>query len=163
MGMMRSDNGPLLHPIQPLKVSGRLVAKGNRDVTLPSALARRRQGLTDTRKMPVEVGPLIKRLRERHRLTQQDLVDYARLDRSSSYISAIETGRTSPTIAELEAIAQVFRLTLVGLIQEAAEDGSDLSIRDKLQAEALFGQLSDVDRSLVVDFMLMLQERAKRK
>jgi transcriptional regulator with XRE-family HTH domain len=85
------------------------------------------------------------------------------LDRSSSYISAIETGRTSPTIAELEAIAQVFRLTLVGLIQEAAEDGSDLSIRDKLQAEALFGQLSDVDRSLVVDFMLMLQERAKRK
>lgn len=113
--------------------------------------------------MGVKIGPVIRRLRERHRLTQQDLVDYARLDRSSSYISAIEGGRTSPTLAELEAIAQVFRTTAVGLIQEAQEDASNLSVREKLTAEALFEQLSESNRSLVLDFMAMLREREARQ
>jgi len=113
--------------------------------------------------MGVKIGPVIRRLRERHRLTQQDLVDYARLDRSSSYISAVEGGRTSPTLAELEAIAQVFRTTAIGLIQEAQEDASDLSVKEKLTAEALFEQLSPESRSLALDFMAMLRERERRQ
>jgi transcriptional regulator with XRE-family HTH domain len=112
--------------------------------------------------MATNIGPVIRRYRERYRLTQQDLVDYARLDRSSSYISAIEIGRTSPTLAELEAIAQVFRTTAIGLIQEAQEDASDVGVKEKLKAESLFEQLSEADRSLVLDFMVMLRERANR-
>ena len=46
------------------------------------------------------IGAVIRRLRERWRLTQQDVVEYARLERSASYISSIETGKTSPTLAE---------------------------------------------------------------
>ncbi|MGQ9523327.1 MAG: helix-turn-helix domain-containing protein [Armatimonadota bacterium] len=113
--------------------------------------------------MGAKIGPVIRRLRERHRLTQQDLVDYAGLDRSSSYVSAVEIGRTSPTLAELEAIAQVFRTTVIGLIQEAQEDASNLSVREKLTAEALFEQLSEANRSLAIDFMTMLRERERRQ
>lgn len=112
--------------------------------------------------MATNIGSVIRRYRERYRLTQQDLVDYARLDRSSSYISAIEVGRTSPTLAELEAIAQVFRTTAIGLIQEAQEDSSNVGVKEKLKAESLFEQLSEADRSLVLDFMVMLRERANR-
>src|SRR6476620_6577748 len=69
--------------------------------------------------MPTNVGPLVKRCRERYRMTQQDLVEYTGLDRSASYVSSIETGRTSPTLAELEAIARVLRTTAIEMIQEA--------------------------------------------
>ncbi|NLC56268.1 MAG: helix-turn-helix transcriptional regulator [Armatimonadetes bacterium] len=65
------------------------------------------------------IGAVIRRLRERWRLTQQDVVEYARLERSASYISSIETGKTSPTLAELEAMAIVFRTNVIDLIREA--------------------------------------------
>lgn len=40
------------------------------------------------------IGSLLKRQRDRHGWTQQEVVDRARLDRSSSYISSLETGKT---------------------------------------------------------------------
>ncbi len=49
------------------------------------------------------LGSLLKRQRDRHGWTQQEVVDRAGLDRSSSYISSIETGKTSPSIDELDA------------------------------------------------------------
>ena len=52
------------------------------------------------------IGSLLKRQLDRHGWTQQEVVDRARLDRSSSYISSLETGKTSPTIDELDALAR---------------------------------------------------------
>ena len=43
--------------------------------------------------MAINLGPTLKRRREWARLTQQELVDHTRLDRSASYISALR-GRT---------------------------------------------------------------------
>ena len=74
--------------------------------------------------MAIPIGPLVRKYRERHRMTQQDLVDYTGLDRSASYFSSIETGRTSPTLVELEAIARVFRTPLLDFIAEAGEAAS---------------------------------------
>src|SRR5256886_5208419 len=71
--------------------------------------------------MAIDVGPVVRRLRERHRMTQQELVEYTGLDRSASYISSIETGRTSPTLYELEQIARVYQVPLQQLLQEGGQ------------------------------------------
>src|SRR5260370_19789781 len=73
--------------------------------------------------MSINVGPVVRRMRERHRMTQQELVEYTGLDRSSSYISSIETGRTSPTLYELEQIARVYQVSLQDLLQEGGAAG----------------------------------------
>jgi transcriptional regulator with XRE-family HTH domain len=113
--------------------------------------------------MATEVGPLLRRLRERARLTQQDVVDYANIDRSSSYISAIENGKTSPTLFELERIAQVFRTTAVDLIlevqdgQTAAPAGGDVQ-----KILALYERLPESERDLAVDLLQLLVDRSAR-
>jgi transcriptional regulator with XRE-family HTH domain len=119
--------------------------------------------------MPINVGPMVRRLRERHRMTQQDLVEYTGLDRSASYISSIETGRTSPTLYELEQIARVYQVPLQELIQEssggaAAEDGGE-ALHDRLgpRLAALYESLSPEDQELAVEFLQLLAERRRRR
>src|SRR5258707_3788146 len=96
--------------------------------------------------MPINVGPVVRRLRERHRMTQQELVEYTGLDRSSSYISSIETGRTSPTIYELEQIARVYQVPLQELLQLGGEseatEGEPLADRLGPRLAALYERLS---------------------
>ena len=119
--------------------------------------------------MPINVGPVVRRLRERHRMTQQDLVEYTGLDRSSSYISSIETGRTSPTLYELEQIARVYQVTLSDLLQEGdrAEASSDegASLEDRLgpRLAALYESLSPEDQEFAVEFLQLLAERRRRR
>jgi len=118
--------------------------------------------------MPINVGPVVRRLRERHRMTQQDLVEYTGLDRSSSYISSIETGRTSPTLYELEQIARVYQVPLQQLLQEGgqADDSpaGDEPLADRLgpRLAALYESLSHENQSLAVDFLQMLADRQRR-
>ena len=113
--------------------------------------------------MATTVGPILKRLRERHRLTQQDVVDYANLDRSSSYISAIETGKTSPTLFELERIAQVFRTTAVDLILEAQEGQAAAPTGGDVQRIlSLYERLPEDQRTLAADLLQFLAERAAK-
>ena len=119
--------------------------------------------------MPINVGPAIRRLRERHRMTQQDLVEYTGLDRSSSYISSIETGRTSPTLHELEQIARVYQVSLLDLLQEGDRAGAaaseDTSLQDRLgpRLAALYESLSPEDQELAVEFLQLLAEQRRRR
>jgi transcriptional regulator with XRE-family HTH domain len=113
--------------------------------------------------MATEIGPLVKRLRERNRLTQQDVVDYANIDRSSSYISAIEIGKTSPTLFELERIAQVFRTTAVDLILEAQEGQSAAPTGGDVQRVlTLYERLPEDQRSLALDLIQFLVDRSAK-
>lgn len=117
--------------------------------------------------MPINVGPVVRRLRERHRMTQQDLVEYTGLDRSSSYISSIETGRTSPTLYELEQIARVYQVPLLQLLDEggqAENSAGDASLEDRLgpRLAALYDSLSLEHQSLAVDFLQLLADRQRR-
>lgn len=114
--------------------------------------------------MATSIGHLIKRLRERYRLTQQDVVEYAHLDRSSSYISAIETNKTSPTLFELERIAQVFRTTAVDLILEAQEGqaGPAPAGGDVQRVLALYERLPEDQRALAVDLIQFLVDRSAK-
>src|SRR5207247_6726154 len=96
------------------------------DYRLPTTVSRLPSPARDRREpMPINVGPVVRRLRERHRMTQQDLVEYTGLDRSSSYISSIETGRTSPTLHELEQIARVYQVPLLDLLQDGGRGSSE--------------------------------------
>jgi transcriptional regulator with XRE-family HTH domain len=130
--------------------------------------------------MAIEVGPLVRRLRERYRMTQQELVEYTGLDRSASYISSIETGRTSPTLAEMEAIARVFRTTLIQMIEEASEGGrgsatgpSDLvhgrrgdeadGGEPARNLDALVAGLSEAGQTLAMELLEILAERDRRR
>lgn len=111
--------------------------------------------------MPTNLGPVLRRHRERHRLTQQDLVDYARLDRSASYISSLETGKTSPTLAELEAIAQVFRTTVPDLMEQARGNlGAPQNRASGVQRlVTAYESLPEDQRALALDLVEFLAER----
>lgn len=117
--------------------------------------------------MPINLGPTLRRRREWARLTQQELVDHTGMDRSASYVSALETGRSSPTLIELEQLARYFRLTVIELLQEAIDEDARRSGRmaadeappapppdDRLQRA--FDSLSEADQRLAMEFVELL-------
>ena len=118
--------------------------------------------------MSIQVGRVVKKRREWARLTQQELVDHTRLDRSASYISAIENGKTSPTIDELDRLARYFRLTLFELLQEAAGSagspagGADASAQAKDDPIARAASpLNEQEKELVLGFIELLRKHRR--
>jgi transcriptional regulator with XRE-family HTH domain len=115
--------------------------------------------------MPTNIGPTIKRYRERWRLTQQELVDYLGIDRSASYISSIENGKTSPTLGELEHLARVFRTTAIDLVMEAqgaaASTGSQETPEEQ-RLVALYQSLPAADQALAMDLLQFVADRSRR-
>lgn len=83
--------------------------------------------------MSINIGPTLRRLRERKDLTQQELADRLRMQaepagprmaRSASYISSIERGKTSPTLQELEELTRCLgRRSVLRLLDEAGKGG----------------------------------------
>jgi len=119
--------------------------------------------------MSIEIGPTLRRRREWARLTQQEMVDHTRLDRSASYISALETGRTSPTLEEMEKIARYFRLSVIELLEEAAGENHrrsgttpDAPAADD-RVDRLFNALTEPDQDLTLEFMELLAKRKARR
>ena len=112
------------------------------------------------------LGTLLKRQRDRHGWTQQEVVERAGLDRSSSYLSSIETGKTSPTITELDALARLFGTTSIDLLREATgitpdwdfEPNSDLSL-----LVTLYQALDDDGKQSAQVYLEFLLERQHRQ
>lgn len=118
--------------------------------------------------MTIQVGRVLKKRREWARLTQQELVDHTRLDRSASYISAIENGKTSPTIDELDRLARYFRLTLLELLQEAGGSAGAPAGDAQTSAEAeddpitrASSSLDEDDRELVLGFIELIRKHRR--
>jgi transcriptional regulator with XRE-family HTH domain len=119
--------------------------------------------------MAINVGPTLRRRREWARLTQQELVEHTRMERSASYVSAIETGRTSPTLVELEQLCRYFRLTVLDLLQEAQDESERRGTAasepapddERLQRE--FSALREADQELALEFIQMLARHAARR
>jgi len=120
--------------------------------------------------MAIEIGRTLRRRREWARLTQQELVDHTSLDRSASYISALETGRSSPTLEELERLARYFRLTVLELLQEAMDEserrgaavGAEAPPADE-RLERLYSALDEGDQALALEFLEPLAKHRKRR
>ena len=114
--------------------------------------------------MATNIGPLVRKYRERHRMTQQDLVEYTGLERSASYFSSIETGRTSPTLAEMEAMARVFRTPLLDFIAEAGNASGRAPRADEGEGDralALLESLSEPGRAMALELLELLAERER--
>ncbi len=120
--------------------------------------------------MAIEIGRTLKRRREWARLTQQELIEHTGIDRSASYISALETGRSSPTLVELEQLARYFRVGVIELLQEASDEAArrasgspegDAPPDDRL--ERCFSTLSEADQQLALEFLELLAKRAARR
>ena len=121
--------------------------------------------------MGINIGPTLKRRRTWARLTQQELVDHTRMDRSASYISALETGRSSPTLVELEQLARYFRLTVLELLQEAIDESErrgELSPAEPVEPETddrfqrLYSALDEPDRELALEILEAVAKRRRR-
>ena len=119
--------------------------------------------------MPINIGPTLRRRREWARVTQQELVDHTRMERSASYISALETGRSSPTLVELEQLARYFNISVIDLIQEAADAqvrrgddsaGAAPPTDDRLQRA--WNALEEADQEFTLEFLDLLLKRRKR-
>jgi transcriptional regulator with XRE-family HTH domain len=109
------------------------------------------------------IGDVVKRKRQRDRLTQSDLG--ARIGVSGSYISGVESAQTSPRITELEALGTVFRTTAFDLITEAAkQDGYTFSAsnRERDAFLSLYDALSPEHKKQARSFLLFLREQQER-
>jgi transcriptional regulator with XRE-family HTH domain len=109
------------------------------------------------------IGEIIKRKRQRDRYTQADLG--ARIGTSGSYISGVESAQTSPRIAELEALATVFRTTAFDLISEAAKQDNykfSESNRERDAFLSLYDSLTPDHQKQARSFLLFLREQQDR-
>ena len=77
--------------------------------------ARRRSGSATVGATDTHVGPELKRLRTRAGLSLRTLA--ARAGFSASFLSLLEKGRVSPSIASLERIAGALGVTIVDLLR----------------------------------------------
>ena len=64
------------------------------------------------------LGYLLKRLREKKHFTQAEVIEKSGLDRSSSYISSLETNKSSPTVDELDRLAVLYGTTLQDILSD---------------------------------------------
>ena len=120
--------------------------------------------------MAINIGPTLRRRREWARVTQQELVEHTRMERSASYISALETGRSSPTLAELEQLARYFRVSVLDLLQEAMDDAARRGTPaapesppadDRLQR--YFNALDEQLQELALEFLELLAKHRRRE
>lgn len=109
-----------------------------------------------------ELPKVLARKRRAFRFTQADLGK--RISVSGSYISSLESGKSSPRVSELEDLAVHFRTTAMEMLQDAAgaEARFNAARRDdgpKLGFDAIAEDLSKEHRSLAREFLLFLRER----
>src|SRR5512144_1691777 len=111
------------------------------------------------------LGSLLKRQRDRHGWTQQEVVERAGLDRSSSYISSIATGKTSPSIEELDALARLFGTTSLDLLREASGIATDWEFEpnsDLARLVTLEQALDPIEKDSALAYLEFLLERQRR-
>ncbi|GAC1648498.1 MAG: hypothetical protein NVS4B8_21680 [Herpetosiphon sp.] len=106
------------------------------------------------------IGELVKRKRQRDRLTQSELGN--RIGVSGSYIGSIESGQTSPRVSEIEALAAVFRTSAFNLISEAVQPDKNTFSPVNLERNAflaLFDALTQDNQEMARLFLLFLRDQ----
>ena len=109
------------------------------------------------------IADIIKRKRQRDRLTQSDLG--GRIGVSGSYISSLESAQSSARISEIEGLATVFRPTAFDMIAEAARlEGYKFSesTRERDAFLALYDALSPEHQRQARTFLLFLREQQEK-
>jgi transcriptional regulator with XRE-family HTH domain len=119
--------------------------------------------------MAINIGPTLRRRREWARLTQQELIDHTGMDRSASYISALETGKSSPTLLELEQLARYFRLGVIEFLEEAIAESERRGSGEALppptddRVQRVFQSLGRADQELALGILELLGRHRSRE
>lgn len=114
--------------------------------------------------LSAELAKVIHRKRRGFRFTQADLG--GRIDVSGSYISALENGKSSPRIEELEGLATHFRTTAFEILREAHDASQQFIPATTLETggpslDEIAADLSPASRRMALDFLLFIREREK--
>ena len=72
------------------------------------------------------VSESLKKVRKEHKLTQQDIADVLGVDRST--YTFYETGKTSPSIATLHKLADIYNVT-IGYLAGYEENRPELKVK----------------------------------
>ncbi len=114
--------------------------------------------------MADSLGYLLKRLRERKHYTQQEVIERSGLDRSSSYISSLETNKTSPTLEELEALAVVYSTTVFEILSTAKDIKPDWNFAPNPDIQLLlnfYQSLSHERKKTALEFVQFMAEKER--
>lgn len=109
------------------------------------------------------IGEVIKRKRQRDRLTQAELG--GRIGVSGSYISSVESGTTGVRITELEGLAVQLRTTAIELINEAAGRDEYRFTSENRERDAfltLYDALTPEHKKQARTYLLFLRELQNR-
>ena len=112
--------------------------------------------------MANSLGYILKRLRERKHYTQAEVIEKSGLDRSASYISSLETSRTSPTIDELEALAVLYSSTVFDILSEVKGVGAKWDFTPNPDIQMMFsfyGALNTERKKIALEFTQFLAEK----
>ena len=105
----------------------------------------------------------LKSLRESHNLTQAELAE--KLEVAKSTISMYELGHREPDFEMLEAIADIFNVSMSDLIDKEKPVGRVFSSEDEALKFALFGDnegITDAQFEEVKQFAKFVKERDKK-
>ena len=114
--------------------------------------------------MPDSLGYVLKRLREKKHYTQAEVIERSGLERSSSYISSLETNKTSPTIEELESLAVVYGTTVFDILSEAKGISPTWDFTPNPDIRLLlnfYESLNSERRKIALEFIQFLAEKQK--
>lgn len=114
--------------------------------------------------MADSLGYILKRLREKKHFTQAEVIERSGLDRSSSYISSLETNKTSPTIEELEALAVIYGTTVFDILSEAKDIKPDWDFAPNPDIQLLvnfYQSLKGERRKVALEFVQYMAEKER--
>ena len=118
-------------PIDPLKTP----AKKPKEPTAPGVLE-------PGRRPPIDVGSRIKALRQKRQLSLRDLA--ALLGCSASFLSRVETNKTSPTLRQLEGVTEALGTTVEDLIGPQSSPVRPMVVRHALKRRTTLGKWNGV-------------------
>ena len=114
--------------------------------------------------MPDSLGYIVKWVRVKTRLTQLAHVVWSGLDRSASYISSLETNKTSPTLQEMEALAVIYGTTVFDMLSEAKGISPNWDFTPNPDIRLLlnfYESLNSERRKIALEFIQYLAEKQK--
>jgi transcriptional regulator with XRE-family HTH domain len=114
--------------------------------------------------MADSLGYILKRLREKKHFTQAEVIERSGLDRSPSYISSLETNKTSPTVEELDVLAVIYGTTLIDILSEWKDIKPNWDFTPNPDVQLLFNfyqSLQGERKKVALEFAQFLAEKQR--
>lgn len=108
-----------------------------------------------------QIGLRIRTMRKSRNMTQEDLA--RAIDQSASSITMYETGRREPDLETLEAMADVFNVTLGSIISGEPRIESPIFIPDTEKYTKVIRYMTDEDYESVINAFKRAYQRMHEK